>query len=86
MILEHHGLVDRNSPTKPGMVHISTSLTEASDADESGSGTEENDMNDVYKDDKFSISESRRVKKEVITAHINMKSSNTAWHAYGQYF
>ncbi|KAL9008037.1 MAG: hypothetical protein Q9173_006800 [Seirophora scorigena] len=73
VVLEHHGLIDRYSGTKPGMVHMSTTSVEVSDLDKDGSGME-------HKDKGPPGPASAKVTKQVITAHVSMKSPAAAWH------
>ncbi|KAI4120976.1 MAG: hypothetical protein LQ338_006638 [Usnochroma carphineum] len=64
------------------MVRISTSLIEAPEADGNESGTGPNDKGGASEDKKSSNPISKGIMKEVITAHIHMKSWDAAWHAY----
>lgn len=81
VVLEHHGIIERNSGTKPGMVHMSTSLVEVSETGKDASSTEHKDDETVNRDEKLSGPAFKKTTKQVITAHINMKSSAAAWQA-----
>ncbi|KAL8987073.1 MAG: hypothetical protein Q9177_003690 [Variospora cf. flavescens] len=81
VVLENHGIIERNSRTKPGMVHMSTSLVEVSETGKDASRTEHKDDETVNRDEKLSGPAFKKTTKQVITAHINMKSSTAAWQA-----
>ncbi|KAL8957700.1 MAG: hypothetical protein Q9193_005098 [Seirophora villosa] len=74
VVLEHHGVIERNSGTKPGMVHARTTFAEVSDVDKDDSGTE-------HEDKKPPGPASTKVTKRVVVAHMNMKSRKAAWAA-----
>ncbi|KAL8718073.1 MAG: hypothetical protein Q9225_004756 [Loekoesia sp. 1 TL-2023] len=77
--LERHGIIDRESKTKPGMVHMSSSSSEASytDKTESSSGDK-----DVVKNEKSRNRYPRKTGYGTAVAHINMKTPEAAWYAY----
>lgn len=85
VVLEHHELIERNGKAKPGMVHMSTSTTEVREAHDNDSGIDHNDKEDANNDKKSLHPTSKKATTEIITAHVNMKSSVAAWHAWSKY-
>lgn len=80
--LEHHGIIDRESKTKPGMVHMSSSSSEASDANETKSSFWDKH---VVNNEKFRSRYPRKMEYGTAVAHINMKTPAAALHAYSKY-
>ncbi|KAL8993608.1 MAG: hypothetical protein Q9188_007287 [Gyalolechia gomerana] len=81
VVLEHHGIINPGSNTKPGMVHMTYSHPEAPVADGTNSNLGNKDMEEDVATHGNSCNP-KKIRGRTVTAHINLKTHQAALRAW----